>query len=111
VARPDDRKDILLQAGLALSAELSLPAVLQRIVDLARQVTEARYGALGVLGPDGRIEQFIALGMDDETRQDIGHYPTGGGILGDLIDDATHLRMAEISRDPARSASRRTIPQ
>jgi two-component system sensor histidine kinase DevS len=97
---PGDRKDILLQAGLALSSELSLPTVLLRIVDLARQVTEARYGALGILGPDRRIEQFIAVGMDEETRQAIGHYPTGGGILGALIEDATPLRLTDISRDP-----------
>jgi signal transduction histidine kinase len=96
----DDRKDILLQVGLALSSELSLATVLQRIVDLARQVTDARYGALGVLGPDRRIEQFITVGMDEETHQAIGHYPTGGGILGALIEDATPLRLAEISTDP-----------
>ncbi len=96
----DARKDLLLGAGLALSSELSLPAVLQRIVDLARHITGARYGALGVLGPDGRIREFIALGMDDATREAIGHYPTGGGILGALIDEAKPMRLADISRDP-----------
>jgi signal transduction histidine kinase len=94
------RKEMLLQAGLALASELSLETVLQRIVDLARQITGAHYGALGVLGPDRRIQQFITAGIDDETRRAIGHYPTGGGLLGALIEDAKPLRLADISKDP-----------
>ncbi|MBI4260065.1 MAG: hypothetical protein HY658_05820, partial [Actinobacteria bacterium] len=50
-----DRQRKLLEAGLALSSELSLPAVLQRIVELAAEIADARYGALGVIGPGGRI--------------------------------------------------------
>jgi hypothetical protein len=53
VSRPQDRQDILLEAGLTLASELSLPIVLQRTVDLAAQVTGARYGALGVIGGPG----------------------------------------------------------
>jgi signal transduction histidine kinase len=94
------RQDLLLEAGLALSSELSLPAVLQRIVDLARRITGARYGALGVLGPDREIQEFITSGVDEGTRRAIGHYPTGRGILGVLIEDASPLRLEDISRDP-----------
>jgi signal transduction histidine kinase len=96
----EERKDLLLETGVALSSELSLPVVLQRIVDLAVQLTGARYGALGVLGSDQRIQQFVTTGMDEETRRRIGHYPTGRGVLGALIEDATPLRLADISRDP-----------
>ena len=52
-----ERYERLLEAGLALAAELSLPAALQRIVELAAELTGARYGALGVLGRDGRISR------------------------------------------------------
>ncbi|HWO44493.1 MAG TPA: hypothetical protein VNO87_02720 [Methylomirabilota bacterium] len=52
MAGPEDRKDVLLEAGLTLASELSLPVVLQRIVDLAAQITDARYGALGVIGEE-----------------------------------------------------------
>ena len=100
MASGDARKEMLLEAGLALSSELSLPVVLQRIVELATRITSARYGAMGVLGPDRRIQEFITVGVDDELRRAIGHYPTGDGVLGALIDDATPLRLADLTRDP-----------
>jgi len=72
----------LLEAGLAVAAELSLPAALQRIVELAAELTGARYGALGVLGRDGTISEFITTGVTEEQRAVIGHIPVGRGILG-----------------------------
>jgi len=90
----------LLEAGLALAAELSLPAALQRIVELAAELTGARYGALGVLGRDGTISEFIATGVSEEQRAAIGHIPVGRGILGVLIDDARPLRLHDIAEDP-----------
>src|SRR5262249_35678670 len=95
-----DQRDVLLEAGLALSSELSLPAVLQRIVELAVELTDARYGALGVLGPDGRIAEFITVGITPEERLAIGDIPEGHGLLGVLIEEERPLRLAEISSDP-----------
>jgi hypothetical protein len=106
-----DRNERLLEAGLALSSELSLPAILQRIVDLAVNLTGARYGALGVLSPDGTISEFITTGVTEAERAAIGHIPVGRGILGVLIDDATPLRLREIAEDPARSGFHPTIHQ
>jgi len=94
------RDEALLQAGLTLASELSLEVVLQRIIELATQITGARYGALGVLGPDGRIMEFVTHGITQEQRAAIGHLPVGRGILGALIHDARILRIPEISRDP-----------
>jgi GAF domain-containing protein len=90
----------LLEAGLALAAELSLPAALQRIVELAAELTGARYGALGVLGRDGTISEFITTGVSEEQRAAIGHIPVGRGILGVLIDNAGPLRLRDIAEDP-----------
>jgi signal transduction histidine kinase len=95
-----DRTARLLEAGLALSSELSLPVILQRIVDLAVDLTGARYGALGVLGPDGSITEFITTGVTEAERAAIGHIPVGRGILGVLIDDATPLRLRDLAEDP-----------
>ena len=95
-----DRTERLLEAGLALSSELSLPVILQRIVDLAANLTGARYGALGVLGPDGTITEFITTGVSEAERAAIGHIPVGRGILGVLIEDATPLRLRDIAKDP-----------
>lgn len=97
---PLDRNEMLLESGLILLSELSLEAVLQRIVDLAVRVTGARYGALGVLGPDGLISRFITVGVTEEQRSAIGHPPIGRGVLGVLISDPAPLRLPEVSSHP-----------
>jgi signal transduction histidine kinase len=97
---PDgDRR--LIDAGMALASELSLEPVLQRIVELAVELTEARYGALGVLSPDGAsITSFITVGITDEERAALGNPPTGHGLLGALIRDARPIRIPDIAADP-----------
>jgi signal transduction histidine kinase len=94
------RYERLLETGLALAAELSLPAALQRIVELAAELTGAHYGALGVLGRDGTITEFITTGISEAERAAIGHIPHGRGILGVLIDDARPQRLHDIAEDP-----------
>jgi signal transduction histidine kinase len=94
-----DYRDLLLEAGLALSSERSLPAILQRIVELATQLTGARYGAIGVLGADGGISQFIYTGITPEQHAAIGNLPVGKGILGALVHDARPLRLRDLSTD------------
>ena len=98
--REGDRTKMLLEAGMALASELSLEKVLQRIVELATEVTGARYGALGVLGPGERISQFITVGITGEQRRAIGDLPVGHGILGVLIGDAKPLRLRNIADHP-----------
>jgi signal transduction histidine kinase len=100
--RPQERHAALVEAGLALSSEIELPAVLRRIVELAVQITGARYGALGVLGPEGRIQEFVTVGVTEAQRAAIGHLPVGRGILGVLIADARPLRLTDL-HDDARS--------
>lgn len=94
------RQEALIEAGMALASELSLPAVLQKIVELACSVADAKYGALGVLGSDGSLEQFITTGLTAQQRRAIGRLPVGKGILGVLITDARPLRLARIQDDP-----------
>jgi signal transduction histidine kinase len=100
VSRHPDRKDALLEAGLALASELSLPIVLQRIVDLAAQVTDARYGALGVIGDNGELVEFITTGMPARQRKAIGALPRGRGILGLLIQEPKPIRISRIADHP-----------
>jgi signal transduction histidine kinase len=95
-----DRARALVEAGIALTSELSLDAVLQRLVEIAADLTEARYVALGVLDPGGEfLERFITTGVDEETRRAIGDLPRGRGILGALIHDAQPLRLHDIGED------------
>lgn len=96
-----DRKDVLLEAGLVLASELSLPIVLQRIVDLAAQVTDARYGALGVIGPTGDLVEFVTTGISANQRRVIGNLPRGRGVLGLLIKEPQPIRIHNISEHPS----------
>src|SRR6202158_5429251 len=80
MAERRDRKDVLLEAGLTLASELSLPIVLQRIVDLAAEVTDARYGALGVIGEGGDLVDFITTGISAKQRRAIGERAHGAGV-------------------------------
>jgi signal transduction histidine kinase len=95
------RDHALIEAGMILASELSLDAVLQRIVELAVEITVARYGALGVLTLDRRaIEEFITVGVTPEERAAIGDPPVGHGVLGLLIDEVGPLRIPDIGGDP-----------
>jgi signal transduction histidine kinase len=92
----------LVQASVALTAELSLEGVLQRIADAARDVLRARYAALGVIDEHGAaLSQFFTAGIDEETRRAIGPLPSGRGVLGQLIRDRHPLRIRDISTHPA----------
>jgi signal transduction histidine kinase len=96
-----ERLRALFDAALAVSSELSLDAVLQRIVEAATQLTGARYAALGVIDRSGTgLENFVTTGLDEETVRAIGDPPHGLGILGVLIRDTQPLRLAEIADDP-----------
>ncbi|HET7556099.1 MAG TPA: GAF domain-containing protein [Gaiellaceae bacterium] len=101
-AKPSElRLRALLEAGMALASELSLDSLLQRLVELAADLTGARYAALGVIDPTGsHLERFITHGVDEHTRAAIGDPPHGRGILGALITDARPLRLHAISDDP-----------
>jgi signal transduction histidine kinase len=96
-----ERMQALIEAGIALSSELSLDAVLQKLVETAAALTGAKYAALGVLDPTGsRLERFLTTGIDAQTHAAIGDLPTGRGILGVLIRDASPLRLHDLSEDP-----------
>lgn len=94
-----DRLRGLLRANREIVRDLDLPSVLRRIVEAARDLAHARYAALGVLSPDGGLEQFVHVGIDDETVRHIGHLPEGKGLLGALIDDPRPIRLARITDD------------
>ena len=93
--------EALLEAVRAISSDLDLRSVLTRIVEAATQLTEARYGALGVIGADGSLVEFVTTGIDEETHRLIGDLPRGRGILGLLIHEPEGIRMAELAAHPA----------
>jgi signal transduction histidine kinase len=93
----------LIEAGVALASEIDLDVLLQRIVEVAAQITGARYAALGILGEDRQIYTFITQGISEEERAAIGDPPTGHGMLGLLIEEARPMRVPDISVDPRSS--------
>jgi signal transduction histidine kinase len=100
-ARDAHRLRTLLDTGIAISSELSLDGVLERIVEAAAALTGARYAALGVIDRTGTaLERFVTTGIDDATRAEIGDLPRGRGILGVLIRDAKPLRLHTLQDDP-----------
>ena len=97
----DSRLRDLFEASIALNSELSLEALLQKIVETAATLTGARYAALGVIDESGgSLERFVTTGLDQETYDAIGDLPRGLGILGVLIRDARPLRLDRLGDDP-----------
>jgi signal transduction histidine kinase len=96
-----DRLRGLVDAGIALSSELSLDDLLKKLAETAAGLTGARYAALGVIDESGTgLERFVHTGIDAETVDAIGELPRGHGILGALITDARSLRLTAITDDP-----------
>jgi two-component system, NarL family, sensor histidine kinase DevS len=100
VIAAESRLHRLLDAVVSVASDLSLPDVLRRIVQLSAELAGARYAALGVIGPDRKLVEFIHVGIDEETRERIGDLPTGGGILGLLIDRPEPLRLHDLAEHP-----------
>jgi PAS domain S-box-containing protein len=90
----------LHEAALAISSELDLSRLLQRIVEVARQLTRSRYAALGIVDEDGLIDQFLTSGLSETEREAIGELPRGHGLLGVLIKEGRPIRIANIGADP-----------
>jgi GAF domain-containing protein len=93
----------LLRANQAVITDLTLPVVLRRICEAARELVAARYAALGVLGADGRIAELVHVGMDEPTVRGIGDLPQGKGLLGAVIEEGRPIRLRAAADDPRSS--------
>ncbi|MFG2483181.1 GAF domain-containing protein [Streptomyces virginiae] len=96
-----DRLNGLLEAVMSVGRELDLPQVLRGIVEAAVVLVDAEYGALGVIGDDQKLAQFLPVGISDDLRGEIGDLPSGHGILGQLIRHPEPLRLSELADHPA----------
>ena len=95
-----DRMDALLEAVVSVGSDLELEAVLRRIVEAAVRLVDARYGALGVIGENGQLAEFIPVGLDEAQITQIDHWPEGRGLLGELIAEPHPLRLPDIAAHP-----------
>ncbi|TML49285.1 MAG: GAF domain-containing sensor histidine kinase [Actinobacteria bacterium] len=101
VSSNENRLRALVETGVAITSELSLDALLQRLVEAASELTGARYAALGVIDRSGSaLERFLTTGIDAETHAAIGELPKGRGILGVLIREDASLRLHNLGEDP-----------
>jgi signal transduction histidine kinase len=100
-ARDDHRLVRLIEVGRSLLAELDLDIVLDRVLETARDLTGARYAALGILDERRReLAQFLTRGIDQETHRAIGDLPRGRGILGLLIEEPRPIRLGDLGEHP-----------
>ncbi|GII81677.1 histidine kinase [Sphaerisporangium rufum] len=95
-----DRVHALLEAVVSVGSDLDLETVLRRIVETATTLVDASYGAMGVIGEDRTLIQFVPVGLSEEEIARIEHWPHGLGLLGLLIKDPRTLRLAHISDHP-----------
>ena len=98
-----DRINALLEAVVSIGSDLELESVLRRITEAAVRLVDARYGALGVIGEDGQLAEFIPIGLDETQIAAIHHWPEGKGLLGELITKPEPLRTADIAAHPQSS--------
>lgn len=92
--------ETLADAARVLAGARSMDDVLRRVVRAAREVTEARFGALGIVGADGTHTRFLHDGIDDATVASIGHLPRGHGVLGAVIRREETIRLDTLADDP-----------
>lgn len=100
VGRGREQLAALVEAGKVLAAERSLDAVLQRIVEVACRLLQARYGALGTLNAAGTLDRFVTAGIEPEQRARMGSLPSGRGILGVAVRERRPLRLRDLTADP-----------
>jgi signal transduction histidine kinase len=93
-----ERLSALLEAVVGIGSDLELRATLERIVVAGCRLVNARYGALGVIGRDGLLSEFITHGLSEAEHRRIGHLPTGQGVLGVLIKDPRPVRLPDIGQ-------------
>jgi signal transduction histidine kinase len=99
VKRAQGRLRALLRAIETITGDLALEVVLHNVVESACELAHSQYGALGVIGPDGGLEQFITVGVDEQTAARIGPLPQGKGLLGALITDPRSIRLRHMTDD------------
>src|SRR6478752_5524855 len=100
LVRAQEHVEGLLGAVVSMTEDLSLEAVLDRLVQSACELVGARYGALGVIGDDQQLSHFITVGIDEDGSRVIGDLPTGHGVLGQLIREPKPLRLHDLGEHP-----------
>ena len=97
----------LLEAVVAIGSGLDLESTLRRIVQTAVGLVDATYGALGVIGEDRRLAEFIPIGLSEQEIEQIHHWPEGRGLLGLLVEDPGRCGWPISPPTPSRPASRK----
>jgi two-component system sensor histidine kinase DevS len=101
----------LHRATLSLFSDLSLNGVLRRVISAARELSGARYAAIGIPGPENKLETFITIGMTEEEVDAIDHMPLGKGLLGEMMRTGQSIRIKSIQDDPRSTGFPEAHPQ
>ncbi len=98
-----DRLLALHKASLEMIQDISLESLLERIATLACEQAGAQYAALGVNNDQGRVEQFIPIGMNEAEIETMPHPPVGLGLIGALMNKRDSIRLRDLTQDPRSS--------
>lgn len=90
----------LHRATLSIVSDLSIEGVLQRILRAAKELTNARYAALGIPSDSGELETFLTLGLSEQQVEQISHRPVGEGLIGEMLRTGQSIRIPDIPEDP-----------
>src|SRR5450756_23186 len=93
----EDRLAALHLASLELVRQKTLPDLLKRIAELAKEQAGAQYAALGVMDEKGGLEQFISVGMSHTEIAKMEHPPVGLGLIGELTQSTETIRIPNIT--------------
>ncbi|MGI9609674.1 MAG: GAF domain-containing protein [Acidimicrobiia bacterium] len=102
LARQNRELEALHRAAIDIYGELALDTVLTKVVDQARQLLDARYGAVSVIDVEGAIQEFVTSGIDPHVEARIGDPPVGRGLLGVVLHEGRHLRIEDMGKDSRR---------
>lgn len=93
-----ERRALAALAGrlLGLPVRHTPDQALQIVVDLARELTGARYGALAVTDRADRVEGFMVSGLESAELLRLRTPPQGHGPLGSLRDDGRPVRFEDV---------------
>ena len=106
----EERMAALHRASLDLVRDISLESLLERIANEACQQTNAKYAAVGVLGDNGTLLQFVPVGMTKKEMDLMAHPPRGKGLLGVLMNSREIVRVSNIADDPEAQVFLNTTP-
>ena len=96
VRGPDERHSGLAAALLRIGASLDLETVLGEVVESARALSGARYGAIATMDETGAPQDFVTSGFTEEQHRNMEGWPDGPKLFECIRDLEGPLRIPDL---------------